>query len=60
MMDTLQETMSEHPRLSPFAVPLAHRAMEEGGDNLRPADRMLQRESMKIDFLAELENWLAA
>jgi len=60
MMAQLKETISDHPRLSPFALPLAHKAMEQGGEDLRPAERMLQREGLKMDMLAELENWLAA
>lgn len=60
MLARLQETATDHPRLSPLSIPLAHRAIDEGGKDLNPIERIHRRDGLKQGLLNRFEQWLRA
>ncbi len=62
MMKEIANTIEEHPRLAPFAIPLADKAVTEVAkeSELSPIQNMAQKHFFKDDFLKQFHNWLEA
>lgn len=62
MMNELANTIEKHPRLSPFAIPLADKAVSEAAkeSGLSPIQNQTQKHFFKDDFLKQFHNWLEA
>jgi hypothetical protein len=60
MMQEVARTLEKHPRLSPFAVPLAGNAIQEAASlsPLSPIQNSNQTQFLKNDFLKQFHNWL--
>ncbi len=60
MMNRMEEMMAKHPRLSPFAVPLAHEAIDKQADKLQHPGVFAQKNQLKENILQELNDWMYA
>ena len=60
MMHKMEKMMTKHPRLSPFALPLAHEAIDSQADKLQHKGFSGQKNQLKENFLQELNNWMNA
>jgi hypothetical protein len=60
MMDEMASTLEKHPRLSPFAIPLADKAIQEASDrsDINPLQNLNQKQFLKNDFLKQFQDWL--
>ncbi len=60
MMNRMEEMMAKHPRLSPFALPLAHEAIDNQTDKLQTPGFFDQKNQLKDNILQELNDWMYA
>lgn len=60
MIDHLDDLISSHPRLAPFALPLAHRAIEQEASSRPNPLQSKQSLPIKNALLHEFQRWLAA
>ncbi len=62
MMNEIATTLERHPRLSPYAIPLADKAVQEAANesDLPPIHNLSQKQFFKNDFLKQFHNWLEA
>lgn len=60
MMTEIASTLEQHPRLSPYAVALADKAVNEGGQQseLGPIQNQAKKQYFRDDFLRQFHNWL--
>jgi hypothetical protein len=59
MMDKLVETLERHPRLSPFALPLADKAIDKGSAaNANNSGTSPFAAVLKNNFIKEFDDWL--
>ena len=62
MMKEIASTLKNHPRLSPFSVPLAEKAIQKAAARspLPPLQHSGQTQFLKNAFLKQFHNWLEA
>lgn len=60
MMGRMVAMMAKHPRLSPFAVPLAHEAIDNEANKLKHPGIFDQKNQLKDNILHELNDWMYA
>lgn len=62
MMAEVAENLEKHPRLSPFTIPLANRAVKAAAENEErsPLQNLNQKNFLQNDFFKEFQNWLVA
>lgn len=60
MMQEIASTLEKHPRLSPYAVVLADKAVKEEGQQseLGPIQNQAKKQYFRDDFLRQFHNWL--
>lgn len=58
LMEKIQQTVTDHPRLSPFTIPLAHRAIDRETETRQHPVLSDQKNRLKEEFLREYNDWM--
>ena len=58
LMTRIEETMTKHPRLAPFSLPLAHEAINRETENGQHPALFGRKNMLKDNFLQELNKWM--
>ncbi|MBU4260690.1 MAG: hypothetical protein KKC76_02260 [Proteobacteria bacterium] len=60
MMNRMRKTVARHPRLAPFGLSLAHEAIDNKSEGIRPPAQFSQKNMLKDNFLQEFTDWMYA